>query len=123
MNYAGMYGWEPNGYVSELDELNQNYYTAHGPQVVANEYSYLFPFNGRQNGDEHYKGNQYGYVPTEIEIASAIALRNMSALNQEAPYTQNDPAQNQLIQQMYTHTAELWQDIARYNGTWGVENY
>lgn len=121
-DYGNFYPWAPNGYVDVQDESQQNYYTRHGPQVVACAYAQNYPFDGRQRGDESYQQNSYGYIPTELEIASAVAIRNMSALNGEYPRQGNDPTQNQIIQTLYANTASLWQDVARYNGTWGVEN-
>lgn len=120
MDFGNMTPWDVNGFVDNVDESHQNYFTRHGPQVVAFSYAQKFPFDGRQEAD--FQRNTYGYVPTELEIASAVAIRNMMALNGEYPRQQNDPTQNQIIQQLYTHTAELWADVARYNGTWGVEN-
>lgn len=114
-SFLGRDNWAPNGFVNPADERIQDFYTEQGqlPQL----YSYVEPYNGRQIAD--FTGNSFGYIPTEIELASAVALRNMMAVTGETPFTPDDPQQNQILQQLYQGTAQFWEDIRNASGTAG----
>lgn len=113
--------WSPSGYVSLQDEIAQNRLLENGPFAYAQNYAWSFPFNGRQNGDEHaLVSYQWGWIPTEMQVASAVALQNIGSHAREIPYTQSDPLQNQLLQAIYRSANQFWQEVRLENGTgWG----
>lgn len=113
--------WSPSGYVDMEDEIAQNRIMVYGPFASAQRYAWEFPFDGRQNGDETaLESYQWGWIPTETQVASAVALQNMGNHRGEVPYTQNDPLQNQLLQAIYRSANQFWQETRNTNGTgWG----
>lgn len=113
--------WSPNGYVSSADEYVQEWHIGNALVWPMMFYSYKFPFDGRQHADEYYGGNSYQYIPTEVQVNAAIAIRNMSSAG-ELPTQSNDPGMTQLLQSLYQKTASFWQDIRNAAGTgWGSE--
>lgn len=108
--------WAPQGYVSGADEqAMQRAYQ--GIQMAGLHYSYGVMFSSDPYaGDEGYGGDAFQYIPTEIEVGAAVAMRNMSEAG-ELPVHTNDPGMAQLLQSMYQRTAQFWQDIRAASGT------
>lgn len=118
-NFLGTATWNPNGFVDARDEAVQQHFIANALVWPATFYAYHFPFNGRQNGDESFGGNSYQYIPTEIEVGAAVAMRNMASAG-ELPVQTNDPGATQLLQSMYAKMSQFWQEIRNASGTgWG----
>lgn len=115
-NFLGVPTWAPGGYVSEADEAAmQRAYQ--GIQMAGLRYSYGVMFSDDPYaGDEHYGGDAFQYIPTEVQVAAAIAMRNMSEAG-ELPVQTNDPGMAQLLQSLYQRTAQFWQDIRAASGT------
>lgn len=136
-NYA-LFGqsqsWAPQGYVDGTDEIVQNRYMASGPFSWATQYAWSAPFSpqyGRSGqalvGDtQALQSYEWGYIPTEQQLASAVALQNIGNLvnhGVEIDKQQIDPMQNQLIQAIYRSANSFWQDVRISNGTgWGYPN-
>lgn len=118
-NYLGNPTWAPGGFVDAMDEYVMHQQFANSLVIPGMFYAYNFPFNGRQIADESYGGNSYQYIPTEVEVGAAIAMRNMASAG-ELPIQTNDPGMTQLLQSLYQKTAQFWQDIRNAAGTgWG----
>ncbi len=115
MAFLGRKNWKPDGFVSKADEQVQEYYTRAGSLPPALAYAYSLPSYG---GQADMTGNEIGWIPTETEIGSAIALRNMAEVSGGAtPVQVDDPQQNQILQSLYASTAAFWEDIRRASGT------
>jgi hypothetical protein len=111
--------WAPGGFVSPMDEYVQQHAISNALVWPMNFYAYRYPFDGRQLGDESYGGNSYQYIPTEVQVNAAIAIRNMASAG-ELPTQSNDPGMTQLLQSLYQKTASFWSDIRSAAGTgWG----
>jgi|SRR5689334_17999747 len=120
-NFLGVGTWSPGGYVDPMDEYVQNYPIANALVVPGMLYSYIVPFDGRYDADESYGGNSYQYIPTEVQVNAAIAIRNMASAG-ELPLQTNDPGMTQLLQSLYQRTSQFWRDIRNAAGTgWGSE--
>lgn len=120
-NFLGNPTWAPNGFVDPMDEWVQNYPIRNALVVPALYYAQILPFDGRCIGDEGYGGNSYQYIPTEVEVGAAVAMRNMASAG-ELPIQTNDPGMTQLLQSLYSRTSQFWQDIRNAAGTgWGSE--
>lgn len=120
-NFLGNPTWEPQGFVDPMDEYVMRWQYANSLVIPGMFYAYKFPFDGRQNADESFGGNSYQYIPTEVQVNAAIAMRNMASAG-ELPIQTNDPGMTQLLQSLYQRTAQFWQDIRNAAGTgWGSE--
>ena len=108
--------WAPQGFVDPMDEYVMQWHVANAAVQPAMFYAYRYPFDGRQNGDETFGGNSYQYIPTEVQVSAAIAMRNMASAG-ELPVQNNDPGMTQLLQNLYQRTAQFWQDIRNAAGT------
>lgn len=118
-NFLGIDNWAPNGFVDEEDERTMRNHYAHSIMIPGMYYAAVFPFDGRQNGDESFGGSSYQYAPTEIAIGSAITARNMASAG-EFPVQENAPGMSQLVQSLYQRTTQFWQNIRNASGTsWG----
>lgn len=118
-NYLGVSTWAPNGFVDPMDEYVQNYPINNALVVPMMFYSYNLPFNGRMKGDESYGGNAYQYIPTEVQVQTALTMRNAASVGQ-LPLQENPPGMTQLLQSLYQKTSSFWQDIRNAAGTgWG----
>jgi hypothetical protein len=117
MDFQNSPTWAPNGYIDPMDEYALQDAYAKRNQYLSNlYYAYNFPFDGRQIADETYGGNAFQYIPTEIEIGAAIAMRNMAEAN-ELPIQTNDPGMSQLLQSIYQRTVSFWQNVRQASGT------
>lgn len=116
MDFLGIDNWAPGGYVSPGDERAMQYAYAQNIMIPGMYYSYVAFEDGKYVSDEVYGGNSFQYIPTEIEIGAAIAVRNMSTAG-ELPVHSNSPGMNQLLQTLYKRTAEFWQDIRNASNT------
>lgn len=113
--------WAPGGFVEPMDEYVMQWGISNSLVWPAQFYAYRFPFDGRQNADESFGGNSYQYIPTEVQVNAAIAIRNMASAG-ELPTQSNDPGMTQLLQSLYQKTASFWSDIRNAAGTgWGNE--
>lgn len=118
-NFLGNSTWAPNGFVNPMDEYVQNYPIRNALVVPTLFYSYNLPFYGRCVGDESYGGNSYQYVPTELQVHTAITMRNMASVGQ-MPFQEKAPGMTQLLQSLYQRTSQFWQNIRDAAGTgWG----
>lgn len=64
-------------------------------------------------GDEVYEPNCFAYIPTEYELAAAVAVLNMQALQQaNEPLQTRSPQLAQLTQSLYQQAAALWRELA-----------
>lgn len=116
--FLGRDNWQPNGFASPQDEQAMHQaYTKPNPRMSALRYAYNVPFTSHADkGDESFHGSTFQYIPTEVEIGAAIALRNMAEAG-ELPVQQNAPGMAQLVQTLYQRTAQFWQDIRNASGT------
>lgn len=120
-NFLGNPNWAPQGYVDGMDEYVMKWHYANSAVQPTAFYSYNLPFDGRYVGDESFGGNSYQYIPTEVQVNAAIAMRNMASAG-ELPVQNNEPGMTQLLQSLYQKTASFWQDIRNAAGTgWGNE--
>lgn len=116
-DFLGRPTWEPGGFVSTEDELAQHAAYAGSIRMAAMNYAYNVPFGSNADrGDEIYGGDSFQYIPTEIEVGAALAMRNMASAG-ELPVHTNDPGVQQLLQSIYQNTARFWQDIRNASGT------
>jgi len=108
--------WAVNGFVSQEDEaaMQEKYVESLG--IVNMFYAYNLPFDGRQIADESFGGESFQYIPTEVQVGAAIAMRNMMEAN-ELPIQSNDPGMTQLLQSLYQNTTSFWQNIRQAAGT------
>ena len=117
-DFLGDPTWAPQGFVSEEDERVM-YYHAVTANVLIREmaYAYNLPFTAHADrGDEVYGGDPFQYIPTEVQVGAAIAMRNMAAAG-ELPVHAESPGMAQLLQSLYQRTAQFWQDIRNASGT------
>lgn len=118
-DFLGIDTWAPQGYVSAKDEQVM-YYHSVTANVRIRELAYSWNNNftaaGRDRGDEVYGGNSFQYIPTEVEVGAAIAMRNMATAD-VLPVQANSPGMAQLLQSLYQRTAQFWQDIRNASGT------
>jgi hypothetical protein len=116
--YIGNPTWAEQGFVSPEDEDRMHWqYVQNNIAMVGLRYAYDVCFsNDPYKGDEVYGGDAFQYIPTEVEVGAAIAMRNMSTAG-EAPIQTNDPGMTQLVQGIYQNMARFWQDIRNASGT------
>lgn len=68
---------------------------------------------GLDQGDEVFEPNTFAYIPTEQQIAAALAVANMQAMLQaSAPVQERTPALRQLTSSLYQQAAALWQELS-----------
>jgi len=117
-NYLSDPTWAPNGFVDEGDEAAQQAAYAGSVRMVEMRYSWSnnFAKATADHGDETYGGDSFQYIPTEIEMGAAIAMRNLATAG-ELPVQSNDPGMAQLLQSLYQRTAQFWQDLRQASGT------
>jgi hypothetical protein len=84
--------------------------------IVNQFYAYNLPFNGRMDADESFGGESFQYIPTEVQVGAAIAMRNMAEAG-ELPIQSNEPGMTQLLQSLYQSTTSFWQNIRQAAGT------
>src|SRR5256885_2985623 len=107
--------WAPNGFVSSEDEYAlQDAYAKRNLGLVCQYYSYITPFEGRYIADETYGGNAFQYIPTEVQVGAAVALRNMAEAG-GLPVQTTDPGMNQLISSLYQRTVSFWPNVRQTN--------
>ena len=110
MDWAGLLPWAPNGAVSAQDEQAQalalvNPWTDQG--------RYLHDAaDTLDHGDETHEVNTFAYIPTEIQVAAALAALNMQVMSTPEPIQQQGPSLAQLSQSLYAQAGQLWQEIA-----------
>lgn len=115
--FLGRDNWQPQGFVSPGDEQAMQEAYLRGPRMAREEYAYNTLFTAHADkADESFNGSTFQYIPTEIEVGAAIALRNMGTAG-ELPIQENAPGMAQLLQGIYKSTAAFWQDIRNASGT------
>lgn len=115
-NFLGRENWQPDGFISAEDERIQNYFVEQSPLTLNMFYSYRLPFYGRFVADESFGGNSYQYIPTELQIGTAVTMRN-SASAGEYPLEEQPLGMSQMLQTLYDKTAQFWQRIRDAAGT------
>lgn len=108
--FAGMLPWGPSGIVNAEDEramasaLNNPY--TYGAQYLHDAADQL------DHGDECHEPNVFGFIPTETQVAAALAALNMQVMNTPEPVMDRTPTLAQLSQSLYSSAADLWREIA-----------
>lgn len=117
--FAGLWPWEPNGAISAEDEQAQ---AAALVNPWTDQALYLHDaFDTLDHGDETIEPNVFAYVPTEQQVAAALAVLNMQVMTTPDPVVDRQPSLAQLSQSMYAQAADLWQEIAAGDTEgWGV---
>lgn len=79
--------------------------------AVGEEYGILAA--GLDAGDETFDTNTFAYIPTESQLAAAVAVANMQALQQAGdPVQTRSPQLAQLVKSLYQQSAALWQELS-----------
>lgn len=108
------WGYAPNGFLSAEDERAQH-------AAMLNPWyesqKFLEAELAGLAGDEHYEPNSFGWIPTELQVASAAAMVNNQLDTNQGPYQTNDPKLSQLIKGLYSSAASLWQDIYKIDAS------
>lgn len=109
----------PQGFVDPQDEAAQQLALVN-PWLACQSWEYEGVACHLDKGDEAFEPNVYAYIPTEYEVAAAVAVANMQALQQAGdPVQTRTPALAQLTQSLYQQTAALWQELsAADTGGW-----
>jgi hypothetical protein len=117
-DFLNLWPYAPQGFVSEQDEADMYYRSILcNEAVVGLSYAQNVCFSADPYvSDEKYGGDSFQYIPTEVQVASAIALRNMATAG-ELPVQNNAPGMTQLLQSLYQRTSEFWQQIRQASGT------
>lgn len=103
----------PLGYVDPADERAQKAALLN-PWLDCQTWEYNSVVGHADQGDESFAPNDFGYIPTESQVAAAIATANMQALQQaDYPVQENTPALRQLANSLYQQTAVLWAELTR----------
>lgn len=111
MDWAGLLPWAPQGAVSAQDEKAQalalvNPWTDQAAYLTA-------AADTLDHGDETHEPNTFAYIPTEMQVAAALAALNMQVMSTPSPVEQNGPSLAQLSQSLYNQAGQLWQEIAQ----------
>ena len=118
MEYLNDWGWAPQGFINAQDERDMAYrHVACNERMPMLAYAYALPFTEHADkGDEVYGGDSFQYIPTEVQMGAAIAMRNLAEAG-ELPIQTRDPGMNQLLQSLYQRTADFWGMIRQASGT------
>lgn len=104
----------PGGFVDARDEQAQALALVNPwLDALGNEYGILAAH--LDQGDEVYDTNTFGYIPTEQQVAAAIAVANMQALAAAGvtePTQTRSPQLAQLVKSLYQQSAALWQELS-----------
>ena len=108
--FLGLLPWAPGGHVSAQDERAE-------AAALVNPFTdgrfYLHDLADTADwGDEHHETNTFAYIPTEMQVAAALAALNMQTNATITPVQYNDPSLSQLSQSLYAQASQLWQEIA-----------
>jgi hypothetical protein len=109
-NFLGLLPWAPGGYVSAEDERAEQL-------ALANPYWYQRVYlhqaaDTLDHGDETFQTNTFAYIPTEIQVAAALATMNAQIMATPDPVTDRTPALAQLTKSLYAQASDLWREIA-----------
>ncbi len=109
-NFLGMLPWAPGGFVSAEDEQAEQL-------ALANPYwfqqRYLHAAGDTlDHGDVTVQPNTFAYIPTETQVAAALADKNMQVMATPEPVMDRTPALAQLTKSLYAQAADLWREIA-----------
>lgn len=108
--FGGMFPWEPAGLVSSQDERAMAA-ALNNPYTLSQRYLHdLADF--ADHGDECHEPNSFAYIPTEVQVASALAVLNMQVMNTPEPVADRTPTLAQLSKSLYSSAADLWREIA-----------
>lgn len=113
--------WEENGFTDVMDEMVMQRALINTQLAVQRfEYSNNFIFAQGTSfmdiGDEWYGGATFAYIPTEMQIGSAIALMQRHSPN-EGPVYYDDPGMNSLLNGLYRNAQDFWKELAQANST------
>ena len=104
--------WAVGGFVDPADERAQQ---AALDNPFAAQQGYLLDtmISGADAGDEVFEPNVFAFIPTEYQVAAAIAAANMQALQTASdPVQTQGPGLAQLTQSLYKQAASLWQELS-----------
>lgn len=108
--FAGLWPWEPDGAVSEADERAQALALVNPYQDQA---GYLYAAGATlDHGDETHEQNVFAYIPTEQQVAAALAVLNMQIMSTPEPVADRTPSLAQLSKSLYAQASQLWGEIA-----------
>lgn len=100
------------GFVDPMDEQAQQV-ALDNPWAACQGYALDTMVSGADAGDETFEPNVFGYIPTEYQVAAAIAVANMQALQSASdPVETRSPGLAQLTQSLYKQAAGLWQELS-----------
>ena len=110
--------WEPQGFVSQADERDMYYASVlRNVRIPMMRYEYNVCFSDDPyKSDEAYGGDSFQYIPTEVQMNAAIAMRNMAEAG-ELPVQSNGPGMTQLLQSIYQRTSDFWTQVRQASGT------
>jgi len=109
-NFLGMPPWAPGGYVSDDDERAEQL-------ALANPYQFQARYlhnaaDTLDHGDDLFDPNTFAWIPTEIQVAAALAVLNAQTMATPSPVTDRTPGLAQLTKSLYAQAADLWREIA-----------
>lgn len=110
MDWAGLLPWAPSGVISEQDEKAQAL-ALETPWRYQTDYLYAAA-DTLDHGNESIETNTFAYIPTEIQVAAALATLNMQVMTTPYPVMDRSPSLAQLSQSLYAQAADLWKEIA-----------
>ena len=109
-SFLGMLPWAPGGYVSAEDERAEQLALVN---PFWDQRRYLHAAGDTlDHGDEVFQPNTFAYIPTEIQVAAALAVMNMQVMTTPEPVMDRTPALAQLTKSLYAQAADLWREIA-----------
>lgn len=106
--------YAPNGFVDSQDQRALDLALVN-PWLSDQVELYATLAAGLDQGDEVFEPNVFAYIPTEQQVAAAIAVANMQANNATglSPQSQQtSPRLAQLTQSLYRQAAALWSELS-----------
>lgn len=109
-NFLGLLPWAPGGSVSAEDERAEQLALAN---PFWSQQRYLHDAaDTLDQGDDIFQPNVFAYIPTEIQVAAALAAMNMQVMATPDPVMDRTPALAQLSKSLYAQASDLWREIA-----------
>lgn len=109
-SFLGLFPWAPSGLVSAEDERAQSV-ALNNPFTLGRRYLHD-AYDALDHGDECFEPNTFGLIPTETQVASALAALNMQVMATPEPVMDRSPSLAQLTQSLYSQAGDLWAEIA-----------